>query len=66
MLHLDNGEKQAILHPEIVAGNELIVTTDDHGKTIMIAPEAVTSIEFTEDEAVIAGRKNKGKLTRIA
>ncbi len=55
IFHLDNGEKQAVLHPEIVVGNEIIVAIDDNGKSIMIAPEAVSSIEFTEVESVIAG-----------
>jgi hypothetical protein len=52
---LDNGEKQAVLHPEIVVGNEIIVAIDDNGKSIMIVPEAVSSIEFMEAESVIAG-----------
>lgn len=52
--HLDNGQKYLIRHPEIIVGNELIVTLDEYGKTIMIAPEAVTSIEFLEAENYIA------------
>jgi hypothetical protein len=48
--HLDNGQKYAVKHSEIVVGNELIVTLDEYGKTVMIAPEAVTSLEFMEAE----------------
>jgi hypothetical protein len=61
LLHLDNGEKYAVKHPEIVVGNELVVTVDDHGKIIMIAPEAVTLMEFLEAEPVVAGTKSNGE-----
>ena len=55
LFHLDNGEKYAVRHPEIVVGNELVVTVDDEGKTIMIAPEVVSSVEFLEVEPAVAG-----------
>jgi hypothetical protein len=51
---LDNGQKYIIRHPEIVVGNELIVTLDEYGKTVMLAPEAISSIEFLEAEMIIA------------
>ncbi len=57
MFHLDNGEKYAVKHPEIVVGNELVVTVDDDGKIIMIAPEAVTLMEYLEVEPAVAGAK---------
>jgi hypothetical protein len=47
---LDNGQKYAVRHSEIVVGNELIMTLDEYGKSVLIAPEAVTSIEFMETE----------------
>jgi hypothetical protein len=52
--HLDNGQKYAVRHSEIVVGNELIMTLDEYGKSVLIAPEAVTSIEFMEAEVVFA------------
>ncbi len=54
LFHLDNGEKYAVRHPEIVVGNELVVTVDDNGKIIMISPEAVTLMEFLDVEPVVA------------
>ena len=47
---LDNGEKHAVRHPEIIVTDVLIVTVNDDGKPVLIAPEAVTSIEFMESE----------------
>ncbi len=52
--HLDNGQKYVIRHPEIIVSNQLIMTIDDDGKAVLIAPEAVTSIEFMEAETVLA------------
>jgi len=48
--HLDNGQKHSIRHSEIIVSNQLIMTIDDEGKAVLIAPEAVTSIEFMEAE----------------
>lgn len=59
VFHLDNGEKQAVLHPEIVVGNEIIVAIDENGQSIMIAPEAVNSIEFKQSESVTTGQANE-------
>jgi hypothetical protein len=47
---LDNGEKHAVKHPEIIVTNELIMTVNDLGRAVLIAPEAVTSIEYMEAE----------------
>jgi hypothetical protein len=48
--NLDNGQKHPIRHSEIIVTNQLIMTIDDDGKAVLIAPEAVTSIEFMEAE----------------
>ncbi|MDZ7290149.1 MAG: hypothetical protein ONB44_01860 [candidate division KSB1 bacterium] len=49
--------EKIIRHPEIVVGNELIVTLDEYGKTIMTAPEAGASIEFLEAVVLIPEQK---------
>jgi len=50
VFHLDNGQKHSIKHPEIIVSNQLIMTIDADGKAVLIAPEAVTAIEFSEAE----------------
>jgi hypothetical protein len=51
---LDNGEKHAVRHPEIIVTDVLIVTVNDNGKPVLIAPETVTSIEYMEAEFTFA------------
>jgi hypothetical protein len=51
---LDNGEKHAVRHPEIIVTDVLIVTVNDNGKPVLIAPEVVTSIEYMEAEFTFA------------
>jgi len=46
IFHLDNGERHPIKSPEIIVSNALIMSVDDKGKSILIAPETVTAIEF--------------------
>lgn len=53
VFHLDNGAKHMVKHPEIAIGNEFIMTVDKDGKSVLIAPEAVSSIEFMEAEVYI-------------
>ena len=53
VFHLDNGEKHFVKHPEIAVGIEFIMTVDENGHSVLIAPEAVTSIEFMEAEVFI-------------
>jgi len=53
VFHLDNGEKHFVKHPEIVVSVEFISTVDENGHGVLIAPEAVTAIEFTEVEVLI-------------
>jgi len=54
VFHLDNGEKHLVKHPEISIGIEFIATVDENGHSVLITPEAVTSIEFTEAEVLIS------------
>ncbi len=54
VFHLDNGQKHIIRHPEIIVSNQLIMTIDDNAKAVLIAPEAVSAIEFVEAEVLIS------------
>lgn len=50
-IYLDNGQKYLISHPEnIFITNTLIVTVDEQGSTIFIAPEAISNILFVNEE----------------
>jgi len=50
-IYLDNGQKYLISHPEnILITNTLIVTVDEQGKAVLIAPEAISSICFVDEE----------------
>jgi hypothetical protein len=46
--HLDNGDVHLITHPEIIITNAIIAAVDQDGKMVLIAPEAVSSIKYTE------------------
>ncbi|MDZ7291673.1 MAG: hypothetical protein ONB44_17540 [candidate division KSB1 bacterium] len=49
-LHVENGERYLIPHPEnIFITNQIIVTVDERGQSILIAPEAVSTICLVED-----------------
>lgn len=54
LFHLDNGQKHAIRHPEVIVSNQLIMTIDENAKAVLIAPEAVSAIEFIEAEILIS------------
>jgi len=44
-IHIDNGEKYLITHPEnIFITNQIIVTVDEQGQTIYITPESISTI----------------------
>jgi hypothetical protein len=44
-LRVENGEKYLISHPEnIFITNQILVTVDEQGQSILIAPEAVSTI----------------------
>ncbi len=47
-IHLDNGKVYKIKHPEIIITKSLIVTVDDKGEPVLIAPEAVSAITTLE------------------
>ena len=47
-IHLDNGDVHIVTHPEIINTDTLIVTVGQNGKVVLIAPEAVSSINFIE------------------
>lgn len=50
-LHIENGEKYLIKHPEnIFITRQLIVTVDEEGRSILIAPEAVRTISLVDGQ----------------
>lgn len=44
-IHLDNGEKYLVRHPEIFVSDVVVVTLDEKGDTVYIATEAISSIK---------------------
>ena len=49
-IHVENGEKYLIKHPEnIFITRQLIVTVDEQGQSILIAPEAVSTITIVDE-----------------
>jgi len=46
--HLDNGDIHPVTHPEIIITDTLIVTVGQDGKVVLITPESVSSINYTE------------------
>jgi hypothetical protein len=50
-IHIENGEKYLIEHPEnIFITRQLIVTVDEQGQSILIAPEAVSTITIVDGQ----------------
>jgi hypothetical protein len=50
-IHVDNGEKYIIKHPEnIFITPHLIITVDEQEKTIIIAPEAISTLCFFDGQ----------------
>lgn len=59
-IHVHNGEKYLIKHSEnIFITPQLIVTVDEGGRTILISPEAVSTIYL-----VNAKRRRNGRRAR--
>ena len=59
-IHVDNGEKHLIKHQEnIFITPQLVVTVDKSGRTILISPEAVSTISMVK-----ARRRSNGRGTR--
>jgi hypothetical protein len=51
-IRIENGEKYLIPHPDqIFITNQLIVTVDEKGDSILIAPEAVSTIRLIDGKA---------------
>ena len=49
-IRVENGEKYLIPHPEnIFITNQIIVTIDEQGESILIAPEAVSTIRLVTE-----------------
>ncbi len=49
-IRVENGEKYLIPHPEnIFITNQLLVTVDEQGQSILIAPEAVSTIRLVAE-----------------
>jgi len=50
-IHLDSGQRYLISHPErIFVTDTLVVTVDERGRAILIAPEAISNICFVSEE----------------
>ncbi|MDZ7260817.1 MAG: hypothetical protein ONB05_01675 [candidate division KSB1 bacterium] len=48
-IHIENGGKYFIKHPEnVFITSQLIITVDEQGRTIFIAPEAVSTIAIVD------------------
>jgi len=47
-IHLDNGEVHLVTHPEIIITDTIIAAVDQDGKMVLIAPESISSIKYTE------------------
>lgn len=60
VFHLDKGEKQIVNHPKIIVTEMMIVSVDDHGQLIYIAPEAVSAVRYTgsTNRRMRGGRKS--------
>lgn len=44
-IHVDNGEKYLITHPEnILVTNQIVITVDDQGQAALITPESISTI----------------------
>lgn len=48
-IHIENGEKYLIKHPEnIFITKQILVTVDEKGQSIFIAPEAISTIALVD------------------
>jgi len=59
LFQLDNGAKQLVNHPETIVTDIMIVSVDDNGQLIYIAPEAVSAVSYasTSNRGARRGRK---------
>jgi len=59
-IHVDNGEKHLIEHPEnIFITPQLVVTVDKSGRTILVSPEAVSTICLVDAKRRRNGRRRR-------
>ncbi len=56
---LDNGTKQLVNHPETIVTEIMIVSVDDNGQLIYIAPEAVSAVSYAPTSKRRTRRANK-------
>lgn len=64
LFQLDNGTKQLVNQPEIIVTEMMIVSVDDKGQLIYIAPEAVSTVSYAlahRRRAPRAGKSTKPK-----
>jgi hypothetical protein len=56
-IRMENGEKYLIPHPEnIFITNQLLVTVDEQGQSILIAPEAVSTIRLVAEAQQVSAQ----------
>jgi hypothetical protein len=56
-LHVESGEKYFVSHPEnIFITNQLLVTVDEQGQSILIAPEAVSTIRLVAEAQQVSAQ----------
>ncbi|MCI0697738.1 hypothetical protein L0337_37790 [candidate division KSB1 bacterium] len=56
-IRIENGEKYLIPHPEnIFITNQLLVTVDEQGQSILIAPEAVSTIRLVAEAQQVSAQ----------
>jgi hypothetical protein len=49
-IHLDNGDKYIVTHPEVIVTDSIVVAVDEHGEAIYMAPEAISAIKLAEQK----------------
>jgi len=59
-IHVDNGKKYLIEHPEnVFIAPQLVVTVDKGGRTILISPEAVSKVWMVDAKPRRNGRRRR-------
>jgi hypothetical protein len=59
-IHVDNGEKYLIEHPEnVFITPQLVVTVDKGGRTILISPETVSTVGMVDAKRRRNGRRRR-------
>jgi hypothetical protein len=48
IIHMDNGQKHVITHPEIIITEKIVVAVDRDGDAVYLAPEAISVITYTK------------------